>query len=377
MGALYLLACSIPFVLVSAGIRGVIEAHRRFDLTNLVRATAGMAAFAAPLWMLSYTHDLTLIAAALLACRVLELVANALIFRIAVPGLGWPDLPRREQLRRLLDYGGWLTVTNVVGPLMTYLDRFLVGGLLTISAVTYYATPYDVISKQGIVPASLLGVVFPELCVRASGDAAGFIALYEKSLVCLMAIMAVPAIFLVIFAEPLLHGWLGAEFARQSSVVVKLLAIGMFLNGVAQAPFAAIQALGRPDLTAKLHLLELPLYLGLLWLLVLQFGITGAALAWLFRALSDTTLLMWLCHRLQPAEVSRVVMFSIVLVGTGVLLAVLAGLSSVIVTGTVSRFIMFAVCTILIVAVLRLYFAGPVGALTTDGSQPEKVISYV
>ena len=62
--------------------------------------------------------------------------------------------------------------------------------------------------------------------------------------------------------------WLGADFARQSTRVMQWLALGVLLNGLAQVPSALMQGVGRPDLTAKLHLVELPPYLLAAWHLI-------------------------------------------------------------------------------------------------------------
>jgi O-antigen/teichoic acid export membrane protein len=184
---------------------------------------------------------------------------------------------------------------------MTYLDRFIVGGLLTMSAVTYYSTPYDLVTKQGILPVSILGAVFPQLCAFAAIDSGKFFALYKKSLLCIVAVMAPLAILLTIFAGTLLELWLGQAFAEKSSLVVQLLAPGVFINAMAQVPYAAILALGRPDITAKLHVMEFPFYLLLLWGSVTHFGIVGAALAWLIRVMIDAVLLFWIVPRMMPS----------------------------------------------------------------------------
>lgn len=323
-GAFYVLSVSIPLVLASAGVRGILEAHRRFGVINSIKIPVGVVSIIAPLLVLPFSHNLKHIAAALLVCRVIELVVTFIVCRKVLSGLGWPQRPHGEHIRRLLGYGGWLTVSNVVGPLMTYLDRFIVGGLLTMSAVAYYSTPYDVVTKQGIVPGSLLGVVFPNLCGYAAVDTRSFVALYEKSVKYLIAIMAPFAIILVVFAGPFLNLWLGPEFAEKSTLVVQILAIGVFLNAVAQVPYAAIQALGRPDITAKLHLIEFPFYLSLLWILVTYLGITGAALAWLMRVLLDAGILFWISHRMLPMNSTR----------TGSLVAALAWLSAILVIST-------------------------------------------
>jgi O-antigen/teichoic acid export membrane protein len=63
-------------------------------------------------------------------------------------------------------------------------------------------------------------------------------------------------------------------------------------------PFTLIQGVGRADLTAKLHLAELPVYLPLLWWLISHAGIEGAAMTWALRSLFDMLLLFALSLRL-------------------------------------------------------------------------------
>ena len=74
----------------------------------------------------------------------------------------------------------------------------------------------------------------------------------------------------------------------------------MFINSLAQVPFTFLQGVGKPDLTAKLHLFELPLYLGLLWWLIGTRGIEGAAIAWTARVAVDAFFLFGLARRFLP-----------------------------------------------------------------------------
>ena len=65
----------------------------------------------------------------------------------------------------------------------------------------------------------------------------------------------------------------------------------MLVNAMAFSPMAAVQALGRPDLAAKFHLIEFITHIPLTIVLVSLLGIEGAALAWLIRVIMDTGLL--------------------------------------------------------------------------------------
>jgi O-antigen/teichoic acid export membrane protein len=92
---------------------------------------------------------------------------------------------------------------------------------------------------------------------------------------------------LALFAEPLLTVWLGSAFAREAAPLVPILALGVLINGLAHAPYAYVQAHDRPDLTARLHLIEAPAYLATLVVLLQAYGLAGAAWAWVLRVAVD------------------------------------------------------------------------------------------
>ena len=183
-----------------------------------------------------------------------------------------------------------MTISNIVSPLMVYADRFLIGAVISVAAVAYYATPYEMVTKLWIVPNALAGVLFPAFAASVS-DRVRAASLLQRG-VKYSAIVLFPIVLvLVAFGYEVLGAWLGKTFAEQSSFVLRWLAVGVFVNSIAQIPFALVQGLGRPDLTAKLHLIELPLYVAaLLWLLHLE-GINGAAIAWTIRVTVDMALL--------------------------------------------------------------------------------------
>jgi O-antigen/teichoic acid export membrane protein len=105
---------------------------------------------------------------------------------------------------------------------------------------------------------------------------------------------------IVAFAPEGLPLWLGSRFSPVGSSVLRWLAFGVFINAFAYLPFTAIQSSGRPDRTAKLHLVELPLYLLALFLLIRGYGILGAAMAWAARLSVEAVLVFWMVSRTLP-----------------------------------------------------------------------------
>ncbi len=66
-------------------------------------------------------------------------------------------------IRGLATYGGWMTVSNVIGPLMVVWDRFVIGAIIGSAAVAIYVVPFNFVWQILIVPAALTSALFPEL----------------------------------------------------------------------------------------------------------------------------------------------------------------------------------------------------------------------
>ncbi len=71
----------------------------------------------------------------------------------------------------------------------------------------------------------------------------------------------------------------------------------MFVTGLAQIPYTALQSTGRASTTARLHLLELPFFIAAMTWAASRWGIEGAAWAWLARVVVDALLLCWATQR--------------------------------------------------------------------------------
>lgn len=279
-----LLAVSLPCVTVTAGVRGVLEGRHMFAVVNIVRIPLGVLTFVAPVLALPISGELPAAVGALVLVRMGALVAYVIVARRRLPEARRLPSPRLDVAIDLMKSGGWMTVSNVVGPLMVFFDRFVVGAVLGLAAVTYYTTPYEIVTKLLIVPAAIAGVLFPVFAVAESAQAVRLMRLGVKYL--LMLLWPIVALA-VLAAAPALDVWLGGDFGPVSGPVLKWLALGVLFNSLAFVPFAYLQAAGRADWVAKLHLLELPLYFTGLWWCLQHYGIEGAAVAWTFRALFD------------------------------------------------------------------------------------------
>ena len=299
--ALVIVGCGVLPTVAAAVLRGILEGFQRFKILNAIRVPAGVLLFAAPCISAAFTPRLDVAVATLVATRWLLLVVHALACRTSVR-LSTAAVQRRWA-RPMLRFGGWLTVSNVVGPVIVYLDRFIIGALLPPNQLAYYAAPFEMVARLLVLPTSLTGALFPALASAQHHDAARAHALRRRALQ-LTAVLVLPAALIgVLLARPLLQLWLGEEFAQHGSLAMQILLVGFAFNALAQIPMVALHGHGLARATATLHLVELPIYAVFLYAMVSAHGLPGAAFAWSARGALDLVALSLMLRRAerQPA----------------------------------------------------------------------------
>jgi O-antigen/teichoic acid export membrane protein len=299
--SLYMLAPAIPLVVIATGLRGVLEAKHAFKSVNLIRIPLGVLMFVAPVCVLPFSNSLVVVFLALLVVRLATVIAFFFLCKHSLENFTEIRFAKRV-IPELLRFGGWMTVSNIVSPIMVQMDRFVIGMMLSMAAVAYYATPYEMVTKLLVVPAAIAGVCFPQFAkLIAQRDIQGAMTLYWRSCRYILLLLFPVVIFVALFASWILHLWLGGNFSSESTSVFQILAIGVLANGLAAIPFAFLQGAGRSDITAKIHVCELLVYLPLLFFSVKTFGIVGAAIVWSLRVLCDGVIL----HKMVNIIISR------------------------------------------------------------------------
>jgi O-antigen/teichoic acid export membrane protein len=320
--SLFLLSIAVPLVVSTAGFRGILEAQQKFALLNLVKIPMGVASFLAPVAMLPFTNSLTALIGALVVARIIFLVACIGLALRTMPALRHSFALDKALMCPLLSLGGWMTVSNIVSPIMVYADRFLIGGILSTTAVAYYATSNEIATKILIVPVALAGVLFPAFSTTMASDRFRGAMLYRRA-VKYVGLFVFPLSFvMIVFGQELLRVWLGHDFAVHSTRVLQILSLGVLANSLALIPFALIQGAGRADISGKLHLAELPFYLALVWYLTVHYGIVGTAVASLLRVTGDCILMFLLADYVMGSR-HRIMWPVCGVVGVGTVVVVL------------------------------------------------------
>jgi len=304
MKSLPWMAASIPLSVVGGVIGGALQARIWFGFYNSVRTANAVISQLAPL-AVAFWHgpDLAWLIPTVIIARLLGIIPTSLALIRAMP-LGVGGRVERSRFKTLFSYGAWVTITNLLSPLLEAADRFLIGSLLDAEAVAFYTVPFNLMNRVAVVPGSLASSLFPKLS-RGSDEES--LRLASDAVLALAAVMT-PLIVLTIGALPVfMRHWVGIYFAHHAVPVGIVLLVGVWINGLAYIPYGHLQASDRPDIVAKFHAIELIPFLGVLWLGLHYFGLVGAAYAWTLRVAFDAGLLFFASrtfprvHKLLPA----------------------------------------------------------------------------
>lgn len=291
-----LVAWTVPLVTLASGLRGILESKQEFFVLTLFRVGFGILTFIGPMATAHFSVSLVWAISTLTLSRLLMvLVSMWYVFRV-LPSAGTMELSARKALT-LLRLGGWMTVSNIVSPIMVYFDRFLITGIISASAAGYYGTGQEVVTKLLLIPSAVAGVMFPALCAAHLTNQARLRKLYEAGIATIVLGMLPVFILLLAFGREGTASWLGNAYGHDTWGVMRFFLIAIVPNGAAMMAFALIQAGGRPDITAKIHLIEFPFYAAAAWFAARRYGVDGAAIVWTCRSLLDSLLLLTIAQR--------------------------------------------------------------------------------
>ena len=300
-GVFYLLALALPIVIVTAGLRGVLEAFGRFGMLSAMRIFTGTTIYLIPLLLLPFTHNLVAIVAALVSVRLAGMLLHLLAYLAVAPAACRRMRFHWTGARELLVFGGWITGSNIIGPVLVYLDRFVVARLVYFKAMAYYGTPNDLIIRLLFIPAAIAAVLFPALGAKLRSDVPAAVHAFDLATGCISVLLLPMVILIVALAPEAINLWLGPVWAAQSARVMQIMAIALFIGGMSQPCTALLHAKGRPDVTAYLHIAQLPVHVITLLLLTWKWGIVGAAIALLLRVVIEHVTLVIASMHLVPA----------------------------------------------------------------------------
>lgn len=297
LDALRFSAATFALNLANGGAAGLLRAYERFSTLNRISMISSTFTTLLTIGMIAWSPTLAM-----------AVIANLIG---AVVGIAWAQweaarivgrFPRfrlhRGHLRSMLRFGGMLTISGVMNPILVNIEKIMLAGIVGTTALTFYMVPYRAVEKVTMFPGALSRALFPVLSrFDGGGDRLGAFRTASRATLVLGWVLLPLFSVLWIAGDPLLSIWMGRDFASQAIVVLLIVGAGFFVNMLAWNAVALLQAYGRPGLQTVLMLCETLVYVPVAYVFMAQWGVAGAAGAWCLRVVVDALVLWWLGWR--------------------------------------------------------------------------------
>jgi O-antigen/teichoic acid export membrane protein len=215
-------------------------------------------------------------------------------------------------------------LVSLLSGLLTDAEKLAIGLARSLEDFTYYTVPFNAVIKVTVLSGAVVRVLMPRVAaLGARGDDAEARVLTERSDRILVTAMVGALAPLIALAPELLRLWVGPDFELNSTMATRVLLVGIAVNTAAFPAHAALLARGRPGHLTALYAAELVLHLVVVYALVTQLGLVGAAAAWTIRVVVDTLAQ----RRLAGRALSAPLRDGADLWGTLILLASFAGIA--------------------------------------------------
>jgi O-antigen/teichoic acid export membrane protein len=279
------ISLSVPVMMIIASIKGILEGFHDFTTANKIQLANGLSNFLIPALISFQKTEIQFILLSLLIFRV-GLLAYGFFYLSKKIQLEWP----RKVDSSLFTEGGWLTLSSIASPIMIYFDRLLLGSVVTLKNLVFYTAPVDLIGRMWIFPQAVTRVTFPTFSYFEK-DKEKILHAYSDSMNMMILVCLFPTLLIAFFSHQILHLWIDLDMAQNGYEILKILTLGVFFNCLTWIPYSLLQATDGLVFSSIVVVIEVPIYLFLLWILSTKFGLIGAASAWSLRMILDSLII--------------------------------------------------------------------------------------
>lgn len=290
LAALPWIACAVPLAMLSGVFGGALIGREQFAQLNAVQFVSVLIFQVGPLLAaILFTPNLQNVICAATLGSITSLLLKISVVSVAFP-LRFAGRPRKQWVKPLFSYGVWVTISNILGPILDSVDRLVIGSVLGPQAVAYYQVPSNLAVRIRVLPGAICGTLSPRL---ASLDKQSAMTLANRAIRGLSAALTPMIVFGIFLMQPFLTLWVGHDFALKAAPVGTVILVGVWFNCLAHVPYCHVQAIGRPNVGAYNHAAEIIPYILCLWVALHSLGLIGAAYVWSLRVAVDFALGFW------------------------------------------------------------------------------------
>jgi len=190
-----------------------------------------------------------------------------------------PSYPSLGYARSLFDYSKYAFISSVGGYFYSWMDIAIIGLFLAQSDVGVYEIAWRVTAVVMLFSSSIANTIFPQVSQWEAEDATKRIESLLSDAIMPALFISIPAFFgVVLFSKEILGLVFGVEY-RAGWLVLIILMGEKVIQSIHVILGRSLQGINQPDLAAKASIISIVLNFVLNIILVIEYGIVGAAAA--------------------------------------------------------------------------------------------------
>lgn len=297
--AFYISALGFFISMITVVFISILSAFQRMDIINSRNIFLGVLNSLGTVILLMTGFGLLEVVLWNVIISAIATIVFLVVITKVLPGVSFNLSFDRKIFLKLFKFGRFKFVSNISGQITFQLDRFLIGVFQPISFLAYYIPPLSMVQKSFTSLLNITAATFPAVSQsHALGDIERIKELYFRMSRLIAFIMFPILAIFFIGAELLLNLWLGKEFAREGSSVLKIFAVSYFFIAASAAPVVFSEGMNRPKIPAIFGAFGALISLTAALILIPKFGINGAALALLINCVLQVPIFVWYVSRI-------------------------------------------------------------------------------
>jgi O-antigen/teichoic acid export membrane protein len=274
---LELAAVEFLFGQMQVYLGSIPQSLQRFDVSAKIEAAFGVLVpllTVLILWLGYGLYEVVLL-------RVVLSALNAVVAAVAswrlIPGFR-PSWPTRTIARQLASFSAFSYLSGIAAACYAHADKLIIGALAGMASLTYYVIPSTLINRVLGLTFRLSSVVYPAASeLESLRQFVQLKAIYFSATRYVFYLNACIVVLTCLFAEEILHYWMGEEFARQGALIMILTALAMLVDSMTNLPSMLADGMGHPRVTGLFSVFRAAVGLVATFVFATLWGIVGVA----------------------------------------------------------------------------------------------------
>jgi O-antigen/teichoic acid export membrane protein len=284
-----ILSMLVSVNIMSTIIMGILQGVSNFLASSSINIINSISNQVIPLLFAIYiSKDLVYIVASILISRIIILIVSVyLVARLVAHCRLW--LASWRTAVDMLAFGKWVMASSILGPLILYADRFVVGGVAGPHAIALYSIPFQFAQRMSLISNSIGSAAMPGLSKMNEDNAIESIErIFSTLLIICLIIFTVSALMSNLF----FRNWLPLSSTSEVASIFIILVAAFSINCFTAITHFYVSSRAKPSIITRSMIIEFIPYLILLFVMSSTFGIIGAAWSFLILCTVDFVIII-------------------------------------------------------------------------------------